>query len=491
MGMDTARANYTTQLERTRGQYWEMSSEFDFLLSQLLAQDSMLAKDFARRYREDPASAGDPPDTPLSRVEAIWGELFPGRSLRWDDWKPQIVSAVAGSEVRYSGNQMSDGEKAALYLAARVFSSEAGVLIVDEPETHFHTLLAVRLWNVLEAARPDIRFVYVTHDVAFGLSRRNAQFMLASPTEGLRKIDIGNELPSDVAYAILGSASLSFYASRVVFCEGDPASLDAQLYGSWFDGIDTVLRPVDSCQSVLKCVDALNRSGVTRSLDVVGIIDRDYHPDAFMDALPEGVHVLPVHEVESLLAIPALVEAIASHLGRDFDYSSYIDTVKRSVNEVQARSLTVRRWKECVEPLLVGQVARVDERSGSFDELAERVADALNRSNWQFEPSRLFDIERQRVETDLAGDDPLRILALVPGKQLLPIAARAVGMEKEAYVALVTKALADRSDGSLHRLKAALIAILTPLLPERAVPPVVLDLPNARQAETTVRTSPG
>ena len=112
---------------------------------------------------------------------------------------------------------MSDGEKAALYLAGRVFSSDPGVLVVDEPETHLHALLAVRLWNALEDARPDIRFVYVTHDLTFALSRHKARFVLASPTEGLRTLDVSAELPDDVAEALLGSASLSFYASRVVF----------------------------------------------------------------------------------------------------------------------------------------------------------------------------------------------------------------------------------------------------------------------------------
>lgn len=190
MGFDTARNNFLSQRNQARSAHWELTSEFDFMLSQLLAQDAMAAKDFTQRYRDDPASAGEPLDTPLSRVEAAWRDVFPGRRLVWRDWKPVIVNSVAGGPVEYTGNQMSDGEKAALFVAGRVFSAEPGTLVVDEPETHFHSLLAVRLWNALEDARADVRFVYITHDLTFALSRRDARYVLASPTAGLRPIEI-------------------------------------------------------------------------------------------------------------------------------------------------------------------------------------------------------------------------------------------------------------------------------------------------------------
>ena len=252
VGVDTARNNFTSQKNQSRINHWELASEFDYMLSQLLAQQSMAAIEFTRRFQKDPESAGVPAETPLTKVERLWEHVFPGRELHWRDWKPLIKNRSTGTEIEYSGNQMSDGEKAALYLAGRVFSTDAGVLVVDEPETHFHSLLAVSLWNALEEARPDIRFVYVTHDLTFALSRHNAQFVLASPTAGLRRIGVESSLPTDVTEALLGSASLSFYASRVVFCEGEATSLDSQVYSSWFRGPDTVVRPVGDCQRVIR-----------------------------------------------------------------------------------------------------------------------------------------------------------------------------------------------------------------------------------------------
>ena len=176
MGMDTARTSFDNQRNRSRTNYWELASEFDFMLSKLLAEQSMAAIAFTRRFQNDPATAGIPQETPLTRVERLWDRVFPGRELHWRDWKPLIKNRSAGEEIEYSGNRMSDGEKAVLYVAGRVFGADAGILIVDEPETHLHSLLAVRLWNALEDARPDIRFVYVTHDLTFALSRQDARF---------------------------------------------------------------------------------------------------------------------------------------------------------------------------------------------------------------------------------------------------------------------------------------------------------------------------
>lgn len=244
MGVTTARANFSSQKAQAQSNPWELSSEFDYMLSNLLAHQSMAAIDFTRRFRESPDAPGELPNTPLTRVEELWGKVFPGRELRWSDWKPLVHNDVDGLRIQYSGNQMSDGEKAALYLAGRVFSSEAGILVVDEPETHFHSLLAVRLWDALEDARPDIRFVYVTHDLAFALSRRNARYVLANPMVGLRLIEVDESLPPDIASELLGSASFSFYATRIIFCEGEETSRDADLYRSWFSGSDTVVRSV-------------------------------------------------------------------------------------------------------------------------------------------------------------------------------------------------------------------------------------------------------
>lgn len=467
MGLDTARTNYASQKNQARSAHWELTSEFDFMLSQLLAEDSMASKEFLRRYKENPDAPGQPPDTALSRVEAIWGRIFPGRELRWRDWKPVIANRTTGTPLEYSGNQMSDGEKAALFVAARVFSAEPGVLVVDEPETHFHSLLAVRLWNALEEARPDLRFVYVTHDMTFALSRRNARYVLARPDAGLRAIELDEELPADVAEELLGSASFSFYASRIVFCEGVEGGLDSLLYMAWFNGLDAVVRPVKDRQAVIRCVQTLRKSDIARSLEAIGIVDRDYSGDRFLTALPDGVFPLAVHEVESLTALPEVVQAVAKHTGHPFDPSDYLDALRGTVDRSQRDRIMIERWKARVEPQLVGVVASTSNRGGTVEALVREMPTLLDKANWSFSPEEILEEEKARVDAAIDGGTTDNFFAIVPGKQLMPIAARQVGMDLQAYIRLIAEALSSAGAQPFQALHDDLQAALGRVLPAR------------------------
>jgi hypothetical protein len=469
VGVDTARNQFNNQKNHTRGQHWELASDFDYMLSQLLAQQSMVAIEFVRRYQADPATAGSPEETPLTRVERLWGRVFPGRELHWRDWKPLIKNSSTGAEVEYSGNEMSDGEKAALYLAGRVFSMEAGILVVDEPETHFHSLLAVGIWNALEDARPDIRFVYVTHDLTFAMSRRNPRFVLANPLAGLRSININSTLPDDVAELLLGSASLSFYASRVAFCEGDATSLDVRLYGAWFSGPDTVVRPVGSCQRVIRCVDALANSGITAALTAIGLVDGDYLPDAFISELPAGTTALKVHEVESLLCLPPVVSAICSHVSQPFEESEYRAALRATISAEEVHQVIIERWKQRMGPHLEGLVAGISKRRSPVADLILDLPNVFDQSKWNFSPEQLLKQERDRVDAAASTGSLTDMLSVIPGKQFLPVAASQAGMNVDAYVTLVIDALSDDASG-LKSLGAEIESALAEYLPQRYAP---------------------
>ncbi|MFG1998184.1 AAA family ATPase [Spirillospora sp. NPDC048911] len=466
MGMDTARNNYFSQRNQARANHWEQSGDFDSMLSQLLAQHSMAAIEFMTRVRADPSTAGMPEETTLSQIEALWRQVFPGRELIWRGWKPLVKNEASGTIVEYSGNHMSDGEKAALYLAGRVLTADPGILIVDEPETHLHSLLAVRLWNQLEETRPDLRFVYVTHDLTFALSRKDAHFVVASPTDGLRVVGVDEALPSDVAEALLGSASLSFYASRVVFCEGDSSSIDSRLYEAWFRGPDTVVRPVESCHRVIRCVDASNSAGITMGLTAVGIIDGDYHPAAFGGSLGDNVTILDVHEAESLLCLPEVVSAVCSHLTQAFDVAKYREMLAKQVTEDQRHQIIIARWKRRMEPLLEGLVSGVSKRQIPVDKLASDLTNIFDHTKWTFSPETILLEEKERVERAVPEGTIEEFLKMVPGKQLLPIAARMTGVSVPTYQKLVCNSLRDDHE-SLRELGHKVEGALQPYLPPR------------------------
>lgn len=441
MGIEAARTNLANTLTQARINPWELVSDFDYMLSRLLGEQSTAAIEFTRRFRDNPGDVGQPRETPLTQIELLWSEVFPGRELHWRDWKPLVVNKSTGVSAEYSGNQMSDGEKSALYLMGRVFSADAGVVIVDEPETHLHSLLAVRLWNAIEKARPEIRFVYVTHDLTFALSRPSARFVLANPTAGLRPIVFNSQLPDDVSEALLGSASLSFYASRVVFCEGEASSYDAMLYEAWFKGADTIVRSVQSYQRVIRCVDAFSNAGMSSALEAIGIVDSDYHPDNFRSSLPGGLNMLTVHEVESLLAIPAVVEAVAKHLAADFSIDEYLDKMKSTINDKQKLSVVIARWKARVEPNLQSIMSHAGNQGSTINEIAQNLPDLFDYQKWSFSPSDILHEEEKVVDKAFASSDPEEFLRIFPGKQMLPVAAKATGLNVKPYVDLVLKAL--------------------------------------------------
>src|SRR5712691_11453794 len=51
MGYDTARDNFASQRAQAKNSHWDLASDFDVLLSQLLAQDAMSAIEYTRKIR--------------------------------------------------------------------------------------------------------------------------------------------------------------------------------------------------------------------------------------------------------------------------------------------------------------------------------------------------------------------------------------------------------------------------------------------------------
>ena len=132
-----------------------------------------------------------------------------------------------------------------MYLALSCFDAAPGIVVVDEPTIHFHPELARRFWNAVERERADCRFVYITHDLDFVLSRRHARIVIKRPGDAnLELLPEKAALPKDVLATVLGAASFAVVASRIVICEGEPDGDDQALYSAWFDDSDTVVVPL-------------------------------------------------------------------------------------------------------------------------------------------------------------------------------------------------------------------------------------------------------
>ena len=225
--MQQASQEVRNALQEVLNSHWRQSYELQNLLAEILADD----REQAVAYRKaDLARPGCDKDASLSntrliRIERIWNRHFPGRSIRLD-YAPKVTRTMSsGEEVSYAIAQMSEGERTALYLAARVVSCTSKVMLIDEPETFFHPVLAKNLWDDLEMEAPDVRFIFITHDIPFALSRYGARFAIARPENRAELLPETSLIPGDVISEVLGAASFSINASRLVFCEGKPGSL--------------------------------------------------------------------------------------------------------------------------------------------------------------------------------------------------------------------------------------------------------------------------
>src|ERR1035437_93826 len=441
MAFTEAENQFVNSRNQSRGTHWDWNNEFDFLLSSLMAQHATAAIKFM-----DASKAGESPlITPnaLQQIRDLWSKAFPDRKLVIEDYRPIIKSTASGTEVEYSAQTMSDGERTAIYLAGRVFRAQEGVMIVDEPENHLHSHLASRLWDEFEDARPDLRFVYITHDLTFARSRRNATYVIASPLDGLRSVDLGVDLSDDVAEVLLGTASVSFHARRAIFCEGRKGDRDDALYNSWFNDRDTVVQPVGSSEMVHRCISALAEGRMIGNLQTVGIIDRDFHTNEYLAAVPVGIVVLPFHEVESLYCLPRIVEAVASHTGKAFDEADYLARLRSSINTVERQKVVLERWKRRVEPQLVGVVATVHARQDTLEDISAALPQLFDSSKWNFNVAEMLEEERSLIETASTTGPVEDLLRLLPGKGRLAAASQFVGMQTDNYMNLVNQSRSE------------------------------------------------
>lgn len=469
-----ANQNLTNLIDRRRSAYWELANEIDHLFSKLLAEDSDAAVRFRDAYMKHEESLV-PKQTVLMTITRLWERLFPGRTINFYGHSPKVAWLVGPETTEYTADRMSDGERVAIYLAGRVLNAKPGVLVVDEPEVHFHSLLAVQFWNALEEMRPDLRLVYITHDITFALSRHNAQFIVVRREQQPELLPLDQDLPASVAEAVLGAASFSMYARRFVFCEGDDRnSRDLQFYSAWFKDRDTAVVPVGPSSDVVRCTVAFGKDKVVQGGEALGVIDRDYWPDTYLDALPNSVWVLGVHELENLYCLEAVYRALGEHL-----------CIERSQLDGRYAEFRRRGRGQFSGMLLNKQISeRFKQRcSGAFERhmhqaqiledvtgMAASHADAARASGWQVPPEDIFEQERLLVQSALDGSDA-EFHRVLPGKVLLTMAATTLGITAERYHGIICAALSGKHENlqpAGQKIEAALAEHLPPRSAEAA-----------------------
>jgi len=312
-----------------RGQRWNSAPE-TFLLNDYEALAVLLFSEnydqlfrYAERARESVGRV-EPPMTRLDKAKAVWESVLPHRRLILKSSGIAAVNSQGGQE--YAAASMSDGERVVFYLIGQCLCVRSGsIVIIDEPEVHLHKSIQTKLWDAIEASRPDCTFVYLTHDLTFASERTGATKVCLKGYDGASfdwyEIPQTEGIPEDILLEVLGSRK------PVLFVEGEQGSHDLEIYQMAYPSY--TVKPLGSCEKVLEAVKVFSSLEGLHHLSCHGIVDRDYRgADELAAYQRHGVFAPHVAEVENLFLLEGLLLAVARWMR--------VDDPEAKVREIKA-----------------------------------------------------------------------------------------------------------------------------------------------------------
>ncbi len=475
--MERARGEVQNALQQITSQHWTQSYELPTLISEILAEDREAAVLFRDQFESNRTTDPDEKllNTRLRRIVQTWNNHFPGREININ-YAPTVERTVNGNSISYSISQMSEGERTAFYLISRVVSCQKAIMVVDEPETFFHPLLARNLWNSLEELASGIRFIYLTHDIPFALSRRNAQFAIARSESVVELLRPTSGIPSDVVAQVIGAASFSVSASRIIFCEGKRDSYDNPILVAWHNCPKTVLVPVGSCEDVRQCVSAFRVERITTGIEAFGYIDRDGWPDEYLNSDP-NIKVHPVSEIEGYLCLEPVFKALGVYNGLNESetatrYNAFLSGAKDHIKGIVLNKEILNRAKKRVE---MDQKALLNpiKPHVEIEELRRTFQSAMPSGGWNNYFATVFAEEEARISASHSGSTT-EFIRDFPAKSYYSQAADQLNLTPDAMIRTLGLALklsekeAD-DDKRLKALRDAVVSVLSPHLWVRSI----------------------
>lgn len=285
-------------------------------------------------------------------LKSIWEETFPGNKIEIVNGKARIFNRSGKDSIGI--RNLSRGEKAALYyIAASLLAPEQALILVDSPTLFLHPTAVGILWDRIERARSDCKFVYDTYDANFasGQARRTAIWIKdynASDHSWRYQIIADGELPDEIFLQMMGSRR------PILFTEGDMShSIDMRLYSVVFP--EFTVKPLGSCDKVIESTRTMQSLRTMHRIESYGLVDRDRRSDQEVEYLrAKNILVPEVAEIENIFLSPGVVQTMAEI--RDRNPKKILKVVRQEVLhkfeqmlENQALQHTRHRMKRDVE----------------------------------------------------------------------------------------------------------------------------------------------
>ncbi len=245
--------------------------------------------------------------------------------------------ASKNSSPPYSIVDLSDAEKSALFLISEVLTAPPNTLIlIDEPERHFHRSIISPLITQLLQEREDCAFVVATHDINLPMDNPNANVLLIRGCEWKNEgnscfwdadiLESKDEIDDKLKQDILGSRRNLF------FVEGENQSLDYQLYKILFPEISVI--PKGDCRNVQTAVKSLRENESVHWVKAYGIIDADDLDESDLESLKNDyIFALPCYAIESLYYSHEVLEEMANRVvsHKDVCREELLENTKKAI----------------------------------------------------------------------------------------------------------------------------------------------------------------
>lgn len=300
----------------------DCSQAIKALFAQKNKDDEIRAKQAAESHKTKKHVEILAPSVSEKLIE-IWNAVLSNRPLDISDLK---IKTTKNGGQPYEARFMSDGERDVLYYLAVCLCLPQNIFVVlDEPENHIHNSIINKLFGLLEKARPDLTFIYATHNLEFAAEHTNAKKLWFKDYDGTNwdYHILGEEenLPESLLLEILGSKE------KILLVEGEKNSLDTKLYQAYYKDYKVI--GCGGCQQVVNRVRAFNTHTLNMHYDVKGIVDRDYRTDAEIAELQkDNIFVCQVAEVENLFIVPEVISHMAKVLATEDKVDECIDLIK-------------------------------------------------------------------------------------------------------------------------------------------------------------------
>jgi ABC-type cobalamin/Fe3+-siderophores transport system ATPase subunit/BMFP domain-containing protein YqiC len=444
LGLRTGSATEAASADYREGHRWQskgsvaLLNDFDFVVQVLFAEQSNKSLETHNKVRGGDTSSAEP--TKFETLVEIWERLLPHRKLHISGDDIQV--SITGKNELYSGSEMSDGERAIFYMLGQALVvTNDSLIIFDEPELHVHRSIMANLWDELEAVRPDCAFVFITHDLEFASSRVADKYILqeynSRPYWKLEKVPDNTGFSEELTTLILGSRK------PILFIEGNHTSLDIAIYRSCYKNWTVI--PKGSCEDVIHSVVTMRGNSDLTRITCSGIVDADdYSEDDKSYLASLGIATLPVSEIENIILLPSVSQAIAENEGYNGEeletkLHSLAESVFNTLDSERAINKVVTRYCR----------RRIDRLLKKIDlSEASSVTELENKYNTETALLNINDIASlvtDKINQALADQDLIKLLENYDNKGLLALAASLKNCRREAFESWLVRVLSNNS----------------------------------------------